>query len=191
LGYGRAYAPPYPKMRELTTGTPKEPKIFVMKTKDFLGNEWDIACMGCAISDNSMSVPGDFIQTTKYFCVHQDPLIPLSGFLVIGSLRHIQSISDMQKSEYEEFSNLLGVTHFAIKKATGIENITIIQEESSSHFHLWFFPWSPDVIEKYGEPSLAKIRVIMADYKSQTIDEVRWRELEESIKRIRQYSREK
>ena len=162
-----------------------------MKTKDFLGKEWDITCMGCAISDNSMSAPGGFIQKTQYFCVHQDPLIPLSGFLVIASLRHIQSISDMQKSEYEDFSNLLRVTHYAIKKATGIENLTIVQEESSRHFHLWFFPWTQYVVEKYGKPSLAKIREIMADYKNQTIGEVKWKELEESIEMIKQYSHEK
>ncbi|MFZ5879246.1 MAG: hypothetical protein ACOY0R_07740 [Chloroflexota bacterium] len=51
-----------------------------MKTKDFLGKEWDITCMGRAISDNSMSTPGGFIQKTQYFCVHQDPLIPLPVF---------------------------------------------------------------------------------------------------------------
>lgn len=147
--------------------------------------------MGCAISNNSMSVPGEFIRKTQFFCVHQDPLIPLPGFLVIASLRHIQSIADMQQSEYEEFSNLLSVTHSAIKKTTGIENLTIIQEESSSHFHLWFFPWTQNVIEKYGKPSLAKIRAIMADYKHQTIGEVEWRNLEESIQKIKQYSHEK
>jgi diadenosine tetraphosphate (Ap4A) HIT family hydrolase len=162
-----------------------------MKTKDFLGKEWDIACMGCAISDNSMSPPGGFIQKTQYFCAHQDPLIPLPGFLVIASLRHIRSLADMQTSEYEDFSELLRVTHHAIKKATGIENLTIVQEESSRHFHLWFFPWTQPVIEKYGEPSLAKIREIMADHKNQTIGEVEWRELEGSIEKIMQYSHEK
>lgn len=73
------------------------------KTKDFLGNEWDIDCMGCAISNRSMSVPGGFIQRTQHFCVHQDPQIPLPGFLVIASLRHIQSISDMRESNTRNF----------------------------------------------------------------------------------------
>ena len=143
--------------------------------------------MGCAIGDESMVVPGGFVQKTQYFCVHQDPLIPLPGFLVIASLRHIQSIADMQKSEYEEFSDLIRTTHHAIKKATGLEHLTIVQEESSSHFHLWFFPWTPNVVEKYGKPSLAKIREIMADYKNQTIGNVEWQELEKSIENIRRY----
>jgi len=158
-----------------------------MKTKDFLGNEWDINCMGCAISDQSMSVPGGFIQRTQHFCVHQDPLIPLPGFLVIASLRHMQSISDMRESEYEEFSKLVRAAHYAIKEATDIEYLTIVQEEDSIHFHLWFFPWTQDVIEQYGKPSLAKIREIMADYRKQSIGVIERKELEKSIEKIKHY----
>jgi len=97
-----------------------------MKTRDFLGNEWDIDCMGCAISNRSMLVPGDFIKRTQSFCVHQDPLIPLPGFLVIASLRHIQSISEMREAEYVEFSELVRTVHYAIKDATKVEYLTIV-----------------------------------------------------------------
>jgi hypothetical protein len=41
------------------------------------------------------------------------------------------------------------------------------------------------VIERYGKPSLAKIREIMEDYKTRTIDESEWKELENSITRIK------
>lgn len=146
--------------------------------------------MGCAISAQSMLAPGGFIQKAQHFCVHQDPLIPLPGFLVIASLRHIQSIADMQESEYEEFSRLLRITHAAIKKATGIAHLTIVQEEYSKHFHLWFFPWTPSVVEKYGSPSLTKIREIMAYYKNRSIGAAEWKTLEESIEKIRQYMNE-
>ena len=156
-----------------------------MKTRDFLGNEWDIDCMGCAIGDQSMLVPGGFIQKTNHFCVHQDPLIPLPGFLVIASLRHIQSISEMHESEYDELSKLVRTTHHAIKEATKIEYLTIIQEESSIHFHLWFFPWMQDVIKQYGQPALPKIRKIMTDYKKQLVSETEWGELRESIEKIK------
>jgi diadenosine tetraphosphate (Ap4A) HIT family hydrolase len=161
-----------------------------MKTKDFLGYEWDIDCMGCAIRDGAMRVPGGFIQKTQYFCVHQDPLIPLPGFLVIASLRHMQSIADMQDVEYNEFSRLLRTAHYVIKKATGVEYLTIVQEESSIHFHLWFFPWTQNVAEKYGKPSLSNIREIMSDYRKQSISDVEWNELEESIEKIKLYWRD-
>ena len=158
-----------------------------MKTKDFLGYEWDVQCMGCAISDGSMKVPGDFIQKTQYFCVHQDPLIPLPGFLVIASRRHIRSIAEMHDAEYKDFSNLVRTSHQAIKQAIGVEYLTIIQEESSIHFHLWFFPWTQNVIEKYGKPSISNIRGIMSDYGKQSIHAVQWKELKESIERIKLY----
>ena len=155
------------------------------KISDFLGNEWNIDCMGWAVSNGMMLVPGGMIQRTKNFCVHQDPLIPLPGFLVIASTRHIKSISEMQEVEYKEFSILVKTTHQAIKDATKIEHLTIIQEESSIHFHLWFFPWIESVINRYGQPSLTKIRQIMIDYRKQAISESEWMELEKSIEKIK------
>jgi diadenosine tetraphosphate (Ap4A) HIT family hydrolase len=156
-----------------------------MKTKDFLGNEWEIDCMGCAIQNRSMLVPGGFILRTQHFCVHQDPLVPLPGFLVIASLRHIQSIEEMDVREYEQMTRLVRITHRAIKQVTRIEELTLIQEESSRHFHLWFFPWAQHVIDRYGKPSLTKIRAIMSDCRKQPLSTQEWVELEKTIAQIR------
>jgi diadenosine tetraphosphate (Ap4A) HIT family hydrolase len=156
-----------------------------MKITDLLGKEWDVDCMGCAISNGSMKVPGGFVQQTEYFAVHQDPLIPLPGFFVIGSLRHIRSISQMQDSEYQELAKLIRAAHRAITETINIESLTLVQEESSVHFHLWFFPWTGDVIKSFGQPSLTKIREIMSDYRRQPVDAAKWRELESSIEKIR------
>jgi diadenosine tetraphosphate (Ap4A) HIT family hydrolase len=156
-----------------------------MKSTDFLGNEWHVDCMGCAISNGSMQVPGGFVQKTGYFVVHQDPLIPLPGFFVIGSLRHIRSMSEMQDVEYQELAKLIRATHRAITETIHIEALTLVQEESSPHFHLWFFPWTRDVVKHYGQPSLTTIREIMSDYRREPIDAATWIELEESIEKIR------
>lgn len=156
-----------------------------MKTKDFLGNDWDTDCMGCAIADGSKSVPGGILRKTQYFAVYQDPLIPLPGFMVIPSQRHIRSIAEMSDSEYDDLSHLIKTAHHAIKEVTRIENLTIIQEERSIHFHLWFFPWTENVIDKYGTPSLTKIRDIMADLRKQAIGVDEWKELERSINEIK------
>jgi hypothetical protein len=91
----------------------------------------------------------------------------------------------MQPAEYEEFCDLVRSTHAAIKKVTNVTNLTIVQEESSSHFHLWFFPWTPQVVENYGQPTLTKIREIMADYRKQPLSAAQWQELEEVIESIR------
>lgn len=91
----------------------------------------------------------------------------------------------MQEFEYEEFSTLVKTTHQAIKDATKIEHLTIVQEESSIHFHLWFFPWTESVIEQYGQPSLTKIRGIMLDYRKQVINESEWMKLKKSIEKVK------
>lgn len=158
-----------------------------VKTKDFLGNEWDMECMGCAVSNGTFLVPGGFIQKTEHFCVHQDPLIPLPGFLVIASLRHIHSIDEMESSEFDEFSRLVRSVQDAIKKETHVPYLTLVQEESSIHFHLWFFPWTESVIRSYGRPSLSKIREIMTEYKKQSISELEWTVLESAIEKVKQH----
>jgi diadenosine tetraphosphate (Ap4A) HIT family hydrolase len=154
------------------------------KTRDFLGNEWEFDCMGCAIGDGSLLVPGDLIQQTDYFCVHQDPLIPLPGFLVIASIRHIRSISEMGQAEYDDLARLIRSTHQAIKQVTEIEYLTLVQEENSPHFHLWFFPWTQSVIETHGQPSLSRIRDIMAGLRKQPLGQEEWPLLAKTIKAI-------
>jgi len=156
-----------------------------MRTKDFLGIEWDIDCMGCAIREGSLQVPGGFIKQTQHFFVHQDPLIPLPGFLVIASKRHIRSIVEMNDDEYKELSDLIRETRRVIQETTQIEHLTMVQEERSVHFHLWFFPWTQEVIERHGEPSLTKIRKIMGEYRASPISHSEWMELETVINKMR------
>ncbi len=156
-----------------------------MKTRDFLGNAWEYDCMGCAIARQSMQVPGGFIWKSGLFCVHQDPLIPLAGFLVIASMRHIRSIAEMYQAEYAEFAGLVRQTQAAIRQAAQVEYLTLVQEDHSSHFHLWFFPWLPVIIRDHGEPSLAKIRGIMAELARQPISTEAWSELEKTIQAVK------
>ena len=156
-----------------------------MQSKDFLGNEWAYECMGCAVSRGEIQVPGGIIKRTSHFCVHQDPLIPLPGFLVIASLRHIHSILEMQEEEYAEFAGLLRTTHLVIKQVVDVQNLSLVQEEYSSHFHLWFFPWTESVLAQYGQPSLTKIRGIMADYRQESIKPKEWETLNSLIEKMK------
>ncbi len=158
-----------------------------MISRDFLGNVWEYDCMGCAIARGEMPVPGSFIRQTGSFVAHQDPLIPLPGFLVIASRRHIRSIGEMTGEEYAEFLQLLRQVHAAIKKVVQVEFLTLLQEENSGHFHLWFFPWLPEVIREHGQPSLTTIRSIMAEVSREPISAEEWAELEKTILKIREF----
>jgi hypothetical protein len=50
---------------------------------------------------------------------------------------------------------------------------------------MWFFPWTNAVVEKFGPPSLSKIRDIMVDLRKQILTQLEWKELEKSINGIR------
>lgn len=156
-----------------------------MPTKDFLGTVWEFDCMGCAIADQTMLPPGGMILRTAHFCVHQDPLIPIPGFLVIASTHHIQSITEMGKKEYLEFAQLARAVHQAVKQVTQVAHLTLVQEERSRHFHLWFFPWTDEILRQYGQSSLDKIRPIMAAYKNKTLSQEEWAVLDQSIQAIK------
>jgi hypothetical protein len=93
----------------------------------------------------------------------------------------------MQEVEYEELSWLIWTAQRAIKEVTRVRYLTIVQEESAVHFHLWFFPWTRSIMERYGEPSLAKIRAIMADQRKQAIGNEEWGKLDKSIEKIRTF----
>ena len=157
-----------------------------MAFRDFLGNEWDVDCLGCDIISGKITVPGGLIYQGKNFSLHQDPLIPLPGFLVIPSHRHIASLVDMSADEGLELGELIHQARVVIQDVLGLANVTIVQEERSNHFHLWFFPWTEDVVEQYGPPSLNKIRPIMNDYIAKEISDARWAELNDGIRQLRQ-----
>jgi diadenosine tetraphosphate (Ap4A) HIT family hydrolase len=156
-----------------------------MISRDFLGNTWEYDCLGCAIARQELSVPGGFIRKSGQFCVHQDPLVPVPSFVVIASTRHIQTLADMNEAEYAEFSKLVRQTQAAVKKAVQVESLTLVQEEHSGHFHLWFFPWLPEIIAGYGAPTLTKIRQIMAEVSREPIRTAEWKELEKTIQGIK------
>ncbi len=136
-----------------------------MITRDFLGNVWDIDCMGCAIGASVMVPPGGIIAENDSCFVHQDPEVPLEGFLIISPRRHVQSLTEFTAEDYADFVALMRFSRNALRLISDIHSITMIQEEESAHFHLWLFPWYEWMINQYGSVSLTHIRPIMASAK--------------------------
>lgn len=127
---------------------------------DFLNNDWDVDCIGCCIANGSMKVPGGIIRETKNFYLHQDPEIPIEGFMIIAAKRHISSISELDFDEMLELSELTYKARNIIKKIGNINEFTIIQEERSKHLHIWLFPrcsWMEEIFDN----SVASIRDIL------------------------------
>ena len=91
---------------------------------DFLGNHWNVECMGCGLGTGATTPPYRLIYQSPFFIVHQDPLIPIPGFLVIGAKRHIQRISDMSDEEYDNFSKILFVVSKECKICVPLHSCT-------------------------------------------------------------------
>lgn len=117
---------------------------------DFLGNEWHFNCMGCAIVGGDIKVPGGIIYNGNAAILAADPEIPIPGFLVVNSKRHIRSFSELNSDECHEIIDLIVDAEKALK-SLGISEVTIVQEERSSHLHVWIFPNYDWMTEKYGK----------------------------------------
>jgi diadenosine tetraphosphate (Ap4A) HIT family hydrolase len=111
-----------------------------MIIKDFINNEWSCKCIGCSIGSGEAVPPGGIITETKNFVLHQDPEVPIKGFLIIASKKHIQSISQITLEESSELFDLVYRARLAMKNTADINEVTVIQEERSGHFHIWLLP---------------------------------------------------
>lgn len=131
-----------------------------MIIKDFINNEWSCKCIGCAIGTGEVVPPGGIIAETKNFVIHQDPEVPIKGFLIIASKKHIQSISQITPEESSELFDLLYRARLTMKNTGYINEVTVIQEERSGHFHIWLLPSYDWMTDRFGN-SLSSIREMM------------------------------
>lgn len=118
---------------------------------DILGNTWNYECMGCSISNKELIPPGDIIYDGKYCYLASDPEIPIPGFLIISSKKHIRSFSKLDKEERYEVIDVLSKTEKILKELNISNEFTIVQEERSNHFHIWIFPYYDWMGEKFGK----------------------------------------
>lgn len=132
----------------------KHKLIFFMNRiiEDFAGVKKETKCIGCSCAVEGKSVPG-YILETNLFHAHQDQEVPIPGFVILSTKRHIQSVGEFTDDETREFADLMRRIRQAQREALGIENIYLIQEEDTEdHFHLWFLPryeWMKNE-EKFG-----------------------------------------
>ncbi len=118
---------------------------------DFLGNKWNYECMGCAISNKEIVIPGGIIYEGKYTLLSADPEIPIPGFLILTIKRHVNSISQLNKYERYELIDVIASAEKALKELKITDEITLVQEERSKHLHIWIFPNYDWMTEKFGK----------------------------------------
>ncbi len=119
--------------------------------KDFLGNEWTFECLGCSIANGEIEIPGGVIYDGNAVVLGADPEVPIPGFLIISSKRHVTSFSQYTKEERLEIGEVLYYAEKALKDLKIADELTIVQEERSKHFHIWIFPKYDWMVEKFGQ----------------------------------------
>ncbi|MEG1363638.1 MAG: HIT domain-containing protein [Clostridia bacterium] len=117
---------------------------------DFLGNKLEFKCMGCAISSHEIIVPGGIIYEDNTFIIHQDPMVPIKGFIVITVKKHIKSITELNNENQIKLIEFVNKIILYLKDLNITEEVTIIQEERSNHLHFWIFPHHSWMDDQFG-----------------------------------------
>ncbi|HEY4525574.1 MAG TPA: hypothetical protein VJL32_00550 [Candidatus Paceibacterota bacterium] len=142
-------------------------------------------CIACSIARQEISFPGGIIEETKFFQVANDFEIPIPSFLIINSKRHFGSLADFTEEEAADFIDFLVRVRSALRKVSGAERITIVQEEKTtdSHFHVWLFPWYP-WMKEIGS-GLAAIQPIMEFARTHHKTEIVLKQIVEGSEKLR------
>lgn len=150
---------------------------------DFLGNTFACDCLGCAIANHSISVPGGLIFEDDMFSIQQDPLIPIKGFMIVNVKEHISSITQLDDLARIKLLNLISDTISFMKELGVTDKIIMVQEERSKHFHVWLFPYHSWMINDY-EFRVENLRKI-CDYAKEKITDKEINEILEMIDQLR------
>ena len=130
--------------------------------------------------------PNEKIIRTKYFDIHQDREVPISGFFIIESLRKIKSISEFTDKEAIDFINLIRKVRQGMKDILKIKEVYLFQNEDSNHdFHLWIFPrhvW----MEKLGR-KIQSVRPVINYAKENMLDDDNLNEVRDYVKKMEIY----
>jgi diadenosine tetraphosphate (Ap4A) HIT family hydrolase len=152
---------------------------------DLAGKTKKIACLGCARENGEINL-GDIVKT-KYFDAHQDYEIPIPGFVIISSRRHIQSVDEFTEDEQRDFIKFLCRLRSVMRKILDIETIYLFQaEDTMHHFHIWLVPRYDWMTEKFGT-KIESVRPIVNYSKEFFRTESDIAKVEEATQKLKQF----
>ncbi len=153
-----------------------------------MSDEINKKCTGCSVVKGEIIPIGGIIYETKNFVLAQDAEVPISGFLIIQSKKHTNSIINFNKEERNELIELIYKTRIALEELNICKEVTIVQEERSKHFHIWLFPYYDWMKEKFGK-GIKYLRDIN-DYVMKNATEQDKKMVEETIKKLKSHFKE-
>lgn len=108
-------------------------------------------CISCELLKGNLEAFGGILYETKNFFVCTDYEVPIAGFLIISTKRHVSSLNDFSEEEKIEFILLLDRCLKALKKIGAASEFIMLQgERSDVHFHTSLFPRQGWMKEKFG-----------------------------------------
>ena len=157
---------------------------FMEEVESAEGFKKKIDCIGCAMQRGEIESVGGEVAETENFEVHQDYEIPIEGFMILSSKRHVEGIEGFSEEERKELVEFIFRIRKAMRESLGIQHIYLIQEEdSSSHFHIWIFP-RHDWMKKFGK-GIETVRPIMEHARENMKTEEQITKLKEASDKIR------
>ena len=123
------------------------------KIIDLTGKEQSFdGCMACAINEGKFNFMGSDIFKGEYFSVLQDAELPIGGFVVIASNRHVEKLTELNSEEQKNLIELINKCLTALQKFGISEEYNVVLEEKAGyHFHVWLMPRAKWMIEKFGK----------------------------------------
>ncbi len=120
---------------------------------DLIGNEVEIKnCLGCEIVSGQIDVFGGILFQSEHFVIAQDFELPIEGFFIITSKRHIKKFVELSTDEQMELMQIINKSLKILEENEVAEEYNIILEEKESvHFHVWLMPRHKWMIEKFGK----------------------------------------
>ncbi len=116
-------------------------------------------CLGCSLHRGDRNTIGGVIAASHHFEVRQDYAVPIPGFMIIASKRHVKSLDEFSKEERADFIEFVCAVRLQMRRCLNAQEVTMVQEENSGHFHLWLFPWYA-WMQPFGN-SVAAMKAIM------------------------------
>jgi diadenosine tetraphosphate (Ap4A) HIT family hydrolase len=155
---------------------------------DIHGHAKKIACLSCATQNGEVEPPGGSIFTSKYFDAHQDYEIPIPGFVIITSKRHLKSVDEFTDAEQRDFIKTLCRLRLAMRKALGIKIVYLFEREDAtiSHFHIWLFPRYSWMEKKFGL-RISSVKPILEYARENLKTPSNIKKVETAIKKLKQF----
>ncbi len=139
------------------------------KIIDLTGKEQELnGCMSCEVANGSLVPFGGVLYQDEHFAITQDVELPINGFIIISSVRHLEKFTELTEIEQIKLVKLIDKTLNLLRSNDVCQEYNLILEEKHNyHFHIWLMPRHKWMLEKFGKV-LKNIKAIQ-DYATENM----------------------